>query len=122
MKKLSAALLLWAGQVFAETAAAPAAAPQAMIHQIVPFILMFGVFYFILIRPQQKKQKLHLQFLAELKRGDMIVTNGGIIGTIKNLSEKFVTLEIDEGVCLKLLRNQVLEGANSLKEDIKPKA
>jgi preprotein translocase subunit YajC len=52
----------------------------------------------------------------------MIVTNSGIIGTIKVLSEKFVTLEIDDGVNMKLLRNHVSESANNLKEETKPKA
>ncbi|MBY0369641.1 preprotein translocase subunit YajC [bacterium] len=86
---------------------------------MIPLVLIFGIFYFLVIRPQQKKQKLHLQFLQELKKGDMVVTSGGIIGTIKTLSEKFVTLEIDEGVCLKLLRAQISEGAGSLREEAK---
>lgn len=104
----------------AHAEAAPAA-PSA-VSQIVPLAIIFGIFYFLLIRPQQKKQKLHLQFLSELKKGDMVVTNGGIIGTIRNLSEKFVTLEIDDGVCMKMLRAQILEGANSLKEESKAKS
>lgn len=87
----------------------------------IPLIIIFGIFYFLIIRPQQKKQKLHQQFLSELKRGDMVVTNAGIVGTVKNLSDKFVTLEVDEGVCLKMLRNQVLESANALKEESKTK-
>ena len=85
----------------------------------IPLIIIFGIFYFLIIRPQQKKQKLHSRFLKELKRGDMVVTNAGIIGTVKTLSEKFVTLEVDQGVCLKMLRNTVLESANSLKEEAK---
>jgi preprotein translocase subunit YajC len=112
--------LIAAVPALAETA--PAAPAQQGVAPFVPLILMGAIFYFLIIRPQQKKQKLHAQFLTELKRGDMVVTSSGIIGTIKTLSEKFVTLEIDEGVCLKLLRAQVAEGANNLKEETKPKA
>jgi preprotein translocase subunit YajC len=87
----------------------------------IPLILIFGIFYFLILRPQQKKVKLHQQFLTELKRGDMVITNSGIIGTIRTLSEKFVTLEVDEGVCMKIVRSQILESANTLKEEPKPK-
>jgi preprotein translocase subunit YajC len=115
MLKFMAAGLLVASQAFGE--AAPG--PQGMT-PFIPLILIFGIFYFLIIRPQQKKQKLHAQFLTELKRGDMIVTNAGIIGMIKVLSDKFVTLEIDDGVNMKVLRNHVSESANNLKEETKP--
>ncbi len=119
LTKLMFTALLTATAAFAEGAPA-SAAPGAS--QFIPLILIFGIIYFLIIRPQQKKTKLHAQFLTELKRGDMVVTNAGIIGTIKILSERFVTLEVDEGVCLKMLRNQVLESANNLKDESKPKA
>lgn len=83
---------------------------------IIPLALMFGVFYFLIIRPQQKKAKQHQQFLTELKRGDMVITASGIVGIIKTLSDKLVTLEIDKDVCIKMLRTQISDSANSLKE------
>ncbi|MBI4405345.1 MAG: preprotein translocase subunit YajC [Deltaproteobacteria bacterium] len=86
---------------------------------IIPLLLMFAVFYFLVIRPQQKKAKVHQRFLSELKRGDMVVTNAGIIGTIRNISDKFVTLEVDDDVCIKMLRGQISESANTLKEEAK---
>ena len=86
---------------------------------MIPMVIIFVIFYFLMIRPQQKKAKETQKFLSEMKKGDMVVTVGGIIGNIKVLSEKFVTLEIDEGVCMKILRNQISESANSLK-DAKP--
>ena len=86
----------------------------------IPLILIFGIFYFLIIRPQQKKVKQTQTFQESLKRGDMIVTNSGIVGMVKTISDKLVTLEIDEGVCLKILRNQVLESAQSLNKDVKP--
>jgi preprotein translocase subunit YajC len=98
-------------------AATPSAASP--IAPYIPLVLIFAIFYFLMIRPQQKKAKEQQKFLSELKKGDMIVTASGIIGMIKALSDRFVTLEIDEGVCLKVLRNQVLESANSIK-DAKP--
>lgn len=88
---------------------------QQAVSPIIPLVLMFAIFYFLMIRPQQKRQKQHQQFLTDLKKGDMVVTNGGIVGTIKNLSDKLVTLEVDNDVCIKLLRAQILESANSLK-------
>jgi preprotein translocase subunit YajC len=117
MKMWVAAGLLVASQAFAE--AAPAAPG---VSQFVPLVLIFGIFYFLIIRPQQKKQKLHTQFLSELKRGDRVVTSSGIIGTIKTLSDAYIQLEIEDGVCLKLLRSHVSESANNLKEETKPKA
>ena len=106
----------------AQVFAAPAAAAGARdgMTPFIPLILIFGVFYFLIMRPQQKKAKLQTQFIADLKRGDMIITNSGIIGTIKTVSDKFVTLEVDEGVCLKILKTQVLESANTLKEQAVP--
>lgn len=123
---LSVIGLMWGTvQALAETAPAPAApagtgggAPPAFM-QFLPMVVIFLIFYFLLIRPQQKKAKLQQDFLKELKRGDMVITNGGIVGTIKAVSDKLITLEIDNGVCMKVLRSQVLESANSLK-DAKP--
>ncbi len=84
---------------------------------LVPLVLMFAIFYFLVIRPQQKKTKAHQKFLSELKRGEMVVTNAGIVGIVRNLSDKLVTLEVDEGVCLKMLRTQISDSAASLKDE-----
>jgi len=100
--------------------AAPAAGPGG-ITPFLPLIIIFGIFYFLILRPQQKKQKQHEQFVQALKRGDMVITASGIIGTVKAVSDKFVTLEVDDGVCLKVLKNQIAENANTLKEEAKPK-
>lgn len=96
---------------------AAAAKPQDGIAPFIPLILIFAVFYFLILRPQQKKQKEQQKFLSALKRGDMVVTNAGIIGTIRTVSDKFVTLEVDENVCLKILRSQVLESAANLRDE-----
>ncbi len=62
----------------------------------IPIILMFAIFYFLLIRPQQKKQKEHRQMLANLKKDDLVITQGGLQGKITNLTDTVVTLEIAE--------------------------
>ena len=93
--------------------------PAGGVTPLIPLVVIFGIFYFMVIRPQQRKQKDHQKFLTELKRGDLIVTSSGIIGTIRTLSEKFVTLEVDDKVCLKILKGQIAENANTLKEEAK---
>lgn len=74
---------------------------------MIPFILIFVVFYFLLIRPQQKQAKRHQQFLASLKRGIRVTTTGGILGTITDLSERLVTLEIADGVKIEITRGSI---------------
>ena len=105
------------GQLVANTALADAKSQAPGFGPMVPLLLIFGVFYFLVLRPQQKKQKVHEVFLKELKKGDMIVTNSGIIGTVKTLSDRFVTIEVDDGVCLKILRSAIAENAASLKQE-----
>ena len=99
------------------TGGAAAAGPHDAFKPFLPLIIIFGIFYFLILRPQQKKTKEHQKFVTELKRGEMVVTNSGIIGTIKNISDKFITLEVDQGVCIKMLKTQVLESANALKDE-----
>src|SRR5438270_13331169 len=70
-------------------------------------IMMIAVFYFILIRPQQKKQKEQDSWLKSLKKGDDVVTSGGLIGRISGLTDNTVTLEVQEKVRIKVLRSSV---------------
>lgn len=81
--------------------------PNAMLLNLVPLIFMFGVFYFLLIRPQQKKQKEHQKMLNELKKNDEIVTAGGILGTIVNVKEKTFVIRIDENCKMEIEKNAV---------------
>ena len=68
-----------------------------------PLILIFVVFYFLLIRPQQRKVKQHKEMLSNLKRGDKIITSGGIIGTINKVADnRELTLEVAENVEIKI--------------------
>ncbi|MEJ2034414.1 MAG: preprotein translocase subunit YajC [Deltaproteobacteria bacterium] len=82
--------------------------PKGGLISFVPLILIFVVFYFLLIRPQQKRAKEHQNFLKELKKGDHVVTNGGLLGEITGLTEKVVTLEIADKIRVKVSRQHVL--------------
>ena len=73
----------------------------------VPLILMFVIFYFLLIRPQQKKAKEHQNMINNLKKGEKIITSGGIHGTITSLGDTTVSLEIAENVKIKINRGNV---------------
>ena len=73
----------------------------------VPLILMFVIFYFLLIRPQQKKQKQHREMIGNLKKGDRVITTGGLYGRITGLTDTVVTLEISEKVRVKVARGNV---------------
>jgi preprotein translocase subunit YajC len=72
-----------------------------------PILLMIGVFYFLVIRPQSKKQKLVQQMLSQLKKGDDVVTSGGIIGRISGIKDDEITLQVQEGVRIRVLRSAV---------------
>ena len=74
---------------------------------IVMMLVMFGIFYFILIRPQQKKMKEHKKMIDDLKKDDKIITGGGIYGVVKTTSENTLTVEIAEGVRVKISRGSV---------------
>ena len=70
-------------------------------------IAMFVLMYFLLIRPQQKRAKEHNKLLNELKKGDEVVTNGGVIGKVTSVDESFATLEISDGVIVKVQKQGI---------------
>ena len=92
------------------------AAQPSFIETAVPFIVMIGVFYFLIIRPQAKRQRESQSFLSQLKRGDEVVTTSGILGRIEGLTERFVTLEIADGVRVKILRSHINRSQKELLE------
>ncbi len=80
------------------------------MESLLPLVLIFVVFYFLLIRPQQKKQKAHREMLGNLHRGDRIVTSGGLIGKISRIpNESELVVEIAEGVKVRVLRGMISE-------------
>jgi len=70
-------------------------------------VAMFVLMYFLLIRPQQKRAKDHKKLLSELKAGDEVVTNGGVVGKVNSVDESFATLEIAEGVVVKVQKQGI---------------
>ena len=75
---------------------------------LLPLVLIFVVFYFLLIRPQQKRAKVHREMLGAISRGDKIVTNGGILGTVtKVLNDTELAVEIAEGVKVRVQRGMI---------------
>ena len=77
------------------------------IMAFLPFILMFGVLYFLVLRPQQKKIKEQQQMLSALKHGDEIVTASGLLGKVTGITEKVVTVEVADNVRVKMMKSQV---------------
>jgi preprotein translocase subunit YajC len=94
---------------FAAFAQAPAGGqPQApFLVQMIPFLAVLAIMYFLMIRPQMKRQKQHQEFLSQIKRGDEVLTSGGILGRIEGLTDHYVTLEVAPDVRIKILRSQV---------------
>ena len=72
-----------------------------------PLIVIFAVFYFMLIRPQMKRSKEHKQLVSQLGKGDEVITNGGLLGKITDVSDSFVTLELADNLQIKLQRSAV---------------
>ena len=70
-------------------------------------VAMFVLMYFLLIRPQQKRDKDHKNLLKTLKKGDEVVTNGGVVGKVNSVDESFATLEIAEGVVVKVQKQGI---------------
>lgn len=93
------------GIAYAANGAAP---PGGGIVSFIPIVLIFVIFYFLLIRPQQKKAKEHQIYLANLKKGDNVVTSGGLHGAITGLTESVVTLEIADNLRVKVSRQHIL--------------
>jgi len=104
--------LFFGTKAFAQ--AASGGQPSA-VEMFLPFIFIFVIFYFLIIRPQAKRQKEHQKFVAEIKRGDTVVTTSGIFGRIEGINDAFVTLEIADGVRIKMLRSQILSSQEQAK-------
>lgn len=86
--------------------AADAGGPGLMV-QFMPFMLIFVIMYFLLIRPQQKRVKAHREMIGAVRRGDTIVTSGGIIGKITKVDEGELELQVADGVRIRVVRGMV---------------
>lgn len=88
---------------------------------ILPFVLIFGLFYFLIIRPQQKQSRERKRMLTEIKRGDSIVTTGGIHGRVINVDGDELTVEIAKGTNVRMVRSGISEKTESAAADGKSK-
>jgi len=79
----------------------------AAFQQVIPLVLMFAIFYFLLIRPQQKKAKEHKSLLDALKKGDLVITAGGVHGKVTSVDDTIVNLEVAPGVNIKITKSYI---------------
>lgn len=93
-------------EAMAEAGAAAQKQP-GLFEALLPFALLFVVFYFLLIRPQSKRAKEHRQMVEALGKGDEVVTNGGLLGKITAVDENFITLKVNDNVEVKVQRSAV---------------
>ncbi len=91
---------------YAQTADAPAAPGNPLV-QFLPFVAIALVFYLVFFRPQQKQAKQHQAFLGGLKKGDEVVTQGGIVGTVSLVEDRTVTIDAGGGTKLRVVKNQI---------------
>ena len=80
---------------------------EQIISAIIWMVLLIAIFYFLLYRPQQQQRKKHEEFLKNLKKGDKVVTSGGIIGEIKSVEETTVSLKVCEGCIVKVVKPSI---------------
>ncbi len=90
-------------------AQAAASGTASTLTTLLPLVLIFVVFYFLLIRPQTKRAKEHREMVGKLAAGDEVVTNGGILGRISAVTDSFITLEVAPGVSISVQRHQVAQ-------------
>lgn len=93
-------------------AAAPAAAGPNVLTQILFFLPLILIFYFLLIRPQQQRQKKHTQMVSNIKRGDTVVTAGGVIGKVNKVSDTELTVDVAENVRVRVIKSMIIEVRN----------
>jgi preprotein translocase subunit YajC len=86
---------------------APGGGPASMLFQLVPIALVLGIFFFLVIRPQQRERRNREEMLKALKKGDRVVTSGGLIGTVVGVAERRVTLKLGDSVRVECLRSAI---------------
>ncbi len=101
---------MFISSAFAQTAPAAAGGDmQSSLMSMLPLVLMFVVLYFVMIRPQMKKQKEHRAMIDALAKGDEVVTAGGVLGKVAKLGDSYIGLEISGGVEVQIQRSAVVQ-------------
>jgi preprotein translocase subunit YajC len=107
---LSSELPVFISSAFAQTAPAAAGSDmQSSLMSMLPLVLMFVVLYFVMIRPQMKKQKEHRAMVEALAKGDEVVTSGGVLGKVSKLGDSYLGVEISNGVEVQVQRGAVVQ-------------
>jgi preprotein translocase subunit YajC len=96
-------------QAFAQTSSAAGGAESLLSGPLPMMLVLFGAMYFIMIRPQMKRQKEHKAMIEALAKGDEIVTTGGVIGRVTKMGETFLSVEVASGVELQIQRSAVAQ-------------
>lgn len=92
---------------FISNAYAQGASQGSPLGMFLPMLVIFGAFYFLLIRPQQKKQKAHAALVSSLSVGDEVMTAGGILGKVTNVTEHYAAIEIADGTTIKVQKASI---------------
>lgn len=104
---------MFASPAFAQAAGTAAGAPSILNSFLIPMILVFGIMYFLMIRPQQKKMSAHRAMIEAIRKGDQVVTQGGIVGKVWKVQEDgMVEVEIADGVRVKVVRQTIVNVLN----------
>jgi preprotein translocase subunit YajC len=100
---------MFISSAFAQTAPAAGGDMQSTLMSMLPLALMFVVLYFVMIRPQMKKQKEHAAMIAALAKGDEVITGGGLLGKVSKMGDNFIGLEVSPGVDIQVQRSAVIQ-------------
>ena len=95
---------------YAQTAGAPpVAGPMDFVLSLLPFVAIIAIFYFLVLRPQQKQRKAHAEMIASLRRGDTVVTYGGMIGKVAKVADDEISVEVSENTRIRIVRSMIME-------------
>ncbi|MCV2362070.1 preprotein translocase subunit YajC [Paucibacter sp. DJ1R-11] len=100
---------MFISNAFAQAAPAAATGTESSLLSMLPLVLMFVVLYFVMIRPQMKRQKEHKAMIDAIAKGDEVVTSGGLLGKISKVGESYLSLEVANGVELQVQRGAVVQ-------------
>ena len=100
---------MFISSAFAQTAPAAGGDLQSTLMSMLPLALMFVVLYFVMIRPQMKKQKEHAAMIAALAKVDAVVTGGGLLGKVSKMGDTFIGLEVSSGVEIQVQRSAIIQ-------------
>ena len=100
---------MFISSAFAQSAPVAGGDMQSTLMSMLPLALMFVVLYFVMIRPQMKKQKEHAAMISALAKGDEVVTGGGLLGKVSKMGDTFIGLEVSSGVEIQVQRSAVIQ-------------